>query len=363
MRARGAAATIAVALLIAAPAHALPGDPPIAPVSPDDGATFAPNPDGIPVAYACPTYRIFSDGTGFTIFGGPSDYGLSVATAPDLGTDGRLRSDNVVALDNGHGSNTLPAGQCLSTFAAGGSTPPQEIPGTYYWQVWRICTGCPAGYETAPVRTLILRTPGRPAFAPPKRAYAGYPAAVSIRLDGITDGASMTLERRSGGSWRKVGEAAALQGKGEVIVTLPRGRQRLRAVVRSGSETLTSPERVLKVHRARGWSTRKADDGIYAASFAVRMRVTGGGRTIRGFQSDVAMLCPGIVAGQFTTQIGRSAIAKIRIAPDGSFLAAARYGDDTATLVRGRLARGRITGSAALSLGACSGVQRFTAKR
>jgi hypothetical protein len=102
---------------------------------------------------------------------------------------------------------------------------------------------------------------------------------------------------------------------------------------------------------------------VYEARFAVRMRVTGGGRTIRGFQSDVAMLCQGVVAGQFTTQIGRSAISRIRIAPDGSFFAAARYGDDTATLVRGRLARGRITGSAKLSLGACNDVHRFTAKR
>jgi hypothetical protein len=361
MRAWGAATTVVLALLLAAPAHALPGDPPFAPVSPDDGATFAPSEAGVPVAYTCPTYRVSDEF--IPIFGGPSEYGVSFAVAPDLGTDGRLRSDDVVALDNGHRSNTIPQDQCLSTFAAGGSRPPQTIPGTYYWQVWRLCTGCPGSYETGPVRTLILRTPGRPAVAPPKRAYAGYPAAVAITLDGIADGASMTLERRSGASWRKVGEAAALRGKGEVIATLPRGRQRLRAVVRSGAETLTSAERVLKVRRARGWSTRKADDGVYEASFSVRMRVARGGREIRGFQSDVAMLCPGLVAGQFTTQIGRSAIERIRIAPDGSFIAAARLAEDTATLVRGRLARGRITGSAELSLGTCSGVQRFTAKR
>jgi hypothetical protein len=173
----------------------------------------------------------------------------------------------------------------------------------------------------------------------------------------------MTLERRAGGNWRRVGVASALQGAGEVIATLPRGKQRLRAVVRSGAETLTSPARVLKVRRPRGWSTGKADDGVYTASFSVRMRVTGGGRTIRAFQSDVAMLCPGIEAGQFTTQIGRSALAKIRIAPDGTFIAAATLAEDTATLVRGRVGRGKITGSAELSLGTCSGVQRFTAKR
>ena len=252
MRACGAVTPLVVVVLLwAAPALALPGDPPFAPVSPDDGATFAPSEGGVPVAYTCPTYRIFSLGTGFTSYGGPSDYGVSFATAPDLGTDGRLRSDNVVALDSGHKSNTVPADQCASTFAAGGSRPPQTTPGTYYWQGWRLCTGCDAGYETGPVRTLVLRTPGRPAVKPPKRAYAGYPAAVRIALDGIADGASMTLERRAGGSWRKVGVASALQGAGEVIATLPRGKQRLRAVVRAGAGTLTSPQRVLKVRRAR----------------------------------------------------------------------------------------------------------------
>ena len=361
MRARGAVTAVAVALLWSAPALALPGDPPFAPVAPDDGATFAPSPGGVQVAYTCPAYRV-SD-SGFPVFGGASEYGLSVATAPNLGTDGRLRSDNVVALDNGHRSNTVPADQCVSTFAAGGANPPQEIPGTYYWQVWRLCTGCAGSYETGPVRTLILRTPGRPALAPPKRAYAGYPAAIGVKFDGIADGAVMRVERRAGASWRAVGETAALQGAGEVIATLPRGRQRLRAVVRSGAETLTSPERVLKVRAARRWITRKRDDGVYTASFGVRLRVVRGGREIRGFQSDVAMLCPGILPGQFTTQVGHTAIPRIRIAPDGSFIAAASPAEDTTTLVRGRLARGKVTGSADLSVGPCTGVQRFTAKR
>lgn len=362
MRACGAVISVVVAALLwAAPALALPGDPPFAPVSPDDGATFAPSEGGVPVAYTCPVYRV-SD-AGFPVFGGPSEYGVSFATAPDLGTDGRLRSDNVVALDTGHRSNTIPQDQCLSTFAAGGSRPPQTIPGTYYWQVWRLCTGCATGYETGPVRTLILRTPGRPVVKPPRRVYAGYPAAIGIALAGVADGATMTLERRAGGSWRRVGSAAALQGAGEVIATLPRGRQRLRAVVRSGAETLTGAARVLEVRRARGWSTSRADDGTYTGRLSLRLRVTGGGRSIRGFETDVAMLCPGVVAGQFTTQVGDAAIPRIRIAPDGTFLAAASPARDTTMLVRGKLSRGKVTGRAQLSVGTCTGSHAFTAKR
>ncbi|MBI5105486.1 MAG: hypothetical protein HZB46_10995 [Solirubrobacterales bacterium] len=93
-------------------------------------------------------------------------------------------------------------------------------------------------------------------------------------------------------------------------------------------------------------------------------RVTGGGREIRDFRVDVPMLCPGVVAGQFTTQIGRAAVRRIRIAPDGGFLATATSGGDTAILVRGRLARGRVTGGRAqLSVGTCSGTHSFTAAR
>jgi hypothetical protein len=209
----------------------------------------------------------------------------------------------------------------------------------------------------------VLRTPGRPAVRLPARAYAGFPAAIGVRLDGVADGATMTLERRRRGAWRRVGAASALGGAGEVIATLPRGRQRLRAVVRSGSETLAGPARVLRVRRARVWTTGRAADGRYSATFGVRLRVVGGGRLIRGFQSDVAMLCPGVVAGQFTTQIGRAAIGRIRIAPDGTFIAAATIAEDTGALVRGRVARGKVTGSAKLSIRTCSGVHRFSAKR
>lgn len=358
-------ALVALALT-ATPAAALPGDDPFAPLTPEDGAAFAPDPSGIPVTYTCPVYRISSAGTGFTVFGGPSDYGVSFATAPDLGTDGRLRSTNTVALDNGHEGNTVPEGQCTSTFAAGGSVgeTPQETPGTYYWQVWRLCTGCEGSYETGPVRRLVLRLTAAPRVAAPARVYAGFAAAIGLRLDGVPDRAAVALQRFAGGRWRAVGTGSALDERGEVIATLPRGRQRLRAVVTAGGEVLAGPETTVTVRRARGWSTRPADDGTYTGKLGVRFRVTGGGRLIRSFEADVAMLCPGLVAGQLTTRIGRSFVKRIRIAPDGSFLAAASYGGDTTTLVRGRLRRGKVSGGAAeLSLGACNGVNRFTARK
>ena len=69
-------------------AAALPGDAPFAPLSPADGATLPVDPDGIPVSYTCPVYRIADPG--FPLFGGPKDYGVTLSTSPALGADGRL---------------------------------------------------------------------------------------------------------------------------------------------------------------------------------------------------------------------------------------------------------------------------------
>jgi hypothetical protein len=76
------------------------------------------------------------------------------------------------------------------------------------------------------------------------------------------------------------------------------------------------------------------------------------------------MLCPtpGMV-GQFTTQIGKAALKRIRIAPDGSFVGAATA-RSTSIRVRGRLRGRRITGGRVeLSVGSCQGSSAFTAKR
>jgi hypothetical protein len=348
----------------AAPVLALPGDDPFGPVSPPDGATFAPDPDGIPVAFTCPTYRVFTAGLGFTIFGGPDDYGVSFATAPALGTDGRLREDAIVALDEGHTSNTVPQGQCAATFAAGGAERPQERPGTYYWQVWRRCTGCESGYETGPVRRLVLHTPGRPRLQLPAHAYVGFPAFVGVRLEGVADGARATLERRVGKRWRAFGGDIMVGGAGEILVGLPRGAHHLRAVVRVGDETLIGPERTLVFAPARNWITGSGDDGSYSGRLGVHFKVTRDGREIRGFEADVPMLCPGIVGGQLTTQIGHTALPRMQIAPDGRFVGGGPLGPKTTTLVRGRLSHRKVTGGVAeLSVGTCTGSARFTATR
>ncbi|WP_217921177.1 hypothetical protein [Miltoncostaea oceani] len=150
-------------------------------------------------------------------------------------------------------------------------------------------------------------------------------------------------------------------------MTLPRGRVAVRAVARIGAQDVAGPARTLVVAPAGARrATRPADDGRYATRVrgaTVRLRVTGAGRWVRDVRAFVPMLCPGVTAGTFTTQIGTLRIARARIAPDGRFVQASVAGGDTAQRVRGRLSAGRVTGRVELSLGPCAGNASYAVGR
>jgi hypothetical protein len=182
-------------IALAAPAQALPPEPPPAPSTPADGASVPVDPNGIPVTFGCPVYTVYKAGE-FTLPGGPKDYGLSLATAPTTGADGRLT--NPVALVSG-GSATPPGGdQCAWALGAGGAHRPQETPGTYYWQVWRLCTGCESGYEVGPVRALTLTANAQRAVKPPKTIYAGYPFVLPVTATGVANFSALRVLRSGG---------------------------------------------------------------------------------------------------------------------------------------------------------------------
>jgi hypothetical protein len=87
-------------------------------------------------------------------------------------------------------------------------------------------------------------------------------------------------------------------------------------------------------------------------------------REIRGFSAHVAMLCPGLPAGELTTQIGTAVIGRIKVAPDGSFLGVATPGRQTSIRVRGVLSHGKVRkGTAELSVGDCVGSVGYSARR
>ena len=88
------------------------------------------------------------------------------------------------------------------------------------------------------------------------------------------------------------------------------------------------------------------------------------GRRLRNFKAFVPMTCPGIDPGTFTTQIGTAAFKKVKIAPDGRFVAAASPDSDTTMRVRGRLTKRKVKGGRVeLSVGTCVGSAAYTARR
>jgi len=359
-------ATLALLLLFCSPtaASALPGDAPFAPLSPADGATLPVDPDGIPVTYTCPVYRIADPG--FPLFGGPKDYGVSLSTSPAIGADGRLA--DAAALNTGSTDAAAGPDGCSAALGAGGPPPRiQETPGTYYWQVWRLCTGCEGDYEVGPVRGLTLRSPVAPTLRAPGRAYAGYAFFVTAKATGAPDGTTAVVQRRRGSRWRSAGSATVLGGEAEAAIALPRGDQRIRVALAIGDQQVVSAARRVSVRRARRWSTGPLDTGRYtgrAGSRSVRLVVTSRGRQLRDFRAYVPMLCPGVTAGQFTTQIGTAIVRRARIAPDGRFVAAATPGRDTAIRLRGRLGHRKVSGGRVqLSVGNCSGSASFRASR
>ena len=244
---------------------------------------------------------------------------------------------------------------------AGGPPPRiQETPGSYYWQVWRICVECPTGYATAPVRALTLQSPVKPALSLPRKAYAGYGFFATVAVEGAPDGITVAVERNG----TRVGTGTALGGKAEVVVSLPKGRQTLRASATIGSQTVD--ERAERPSRSpsRGRGPPPEADGSYtgkAGSRSVKFKVAKKGKELRDFSAFVAMTCPGVTAGQFTTQIGTATFKRVKIAPDGSFVAAANRQGSTMRL-RGRLQGRKVTGGRVeLSVGPCVGNTAYTA--
>ncbi|MGZ8649755.1 MAG: hypothetical protein ACXW08_14190, partial [Solirubrobacteraceae bacterium] len=258
-----------------AAAAALPGDATFGPLSPPDGATLPVDPDGIPVSYTCPVYRVADPG--FPLFGGPKDYGVSLSTSPAIGADGRLA--DAAALNTGSADSSVGPDGCSAALGAGGPPPRiQETPGRYSWQVWRICTGCEGDYEVGPVRTFTLRSSVKPSLRAPGRAYAGYAFFVTAQATGVPDGTKAVVQRRSGTRWRSVGSATVLGGEAEAPIVLARGTQQVRVSVTIGAQQVASAARRVKVRRARRWSTGAAADGRYkgrAGARSVRLKVAG----------------------------------------------------------------------------------------
>ncbi|WP_445149929.1 hypothetical protein [Baekduia sp. Peel2402] len=377
----GPLAAVLAALLLATSAEAIPTDPPVAPLTPADGATLATDQAGIPVTFACPVYNQAEpqtvEGITFTFLGGSADYFAEFATSSQLGTDGRLLDTARVDLVTPQPSNALPVGTCGGIMKSDQAVPGVEItPGVYYWQVVRTlssCLGCTPRYEAGPVRSFTLRNDVTLTVDQPSGVYSGYDHRFAVGAKGVPDGTDVVLERRRGSGWTAIGRGTARGERAAVIAPLPRGKQSVRVAFELGGQRSYGAPRSVTVRdgRTARRQTTRGDDGAWTgraegAPEASSFRVVKGGREIRDLKLPVLLGCPnpGPTGGTILLRSpGVIRLTRVLVAPDGRF--AKRQPDSKGVAeVTGRLRNGRLSeGTAALVRGECEIGGGWSAKK
>lgn len=361
------AAMCALWLLGAPAAFALPGDPPIEPLTPADGAVLAPDPGGVLVTFTCPEYAFADAGGGLKLFGGKEYYSLRVTTSPQLDADGRLASAFSVDQATASSDPARPAGECFSGFSDGSASGVHTKPGTYYWQVARICTAC-GGYEVSAVRSFRIAVQATPRVGLASRAYAGYAVVANVQAEGAPDGASVSIQRESAGTWSELAAGTLVGGAAALDVTLPKaGPARIRAVVVVGDQRLEGEPTAVSVGGA-GKRTVTAKSygqwrGKTSSGAAVTFRIRPGGTEIRDFGGKITALCPAAVPGQFIPQLEVFAVPRARLAPDGRFLTTVPDGKQRVRIAGQIKGRRVVGGQINWTDGLCTGSGTFTAKR
>lgn len=360
------AALVALAALPVT-AQALPGDPPIVPLTPTDKALVSPNADGIPVTYRCPAYtqEIYGDTSDPIISRGSSDdYRVGFSDRPALGADGLLAT-TPYGSDN---ARSLGGGTCATTFDTyDSSSSPEIVSGRVYWQARRSCIGCLGQRaETGPVRSFVVRPPAVRGTLRVPRLYAGYLAVFTVQSR-TKYGRRVLLQRRVGGKWRTF-DSRPFNTRTELIASLPAGRQRIRAVVLIGPSRVTVATRTVSVRRGGRRVTSGRDDGRYAARKAPRsstlgFTVTGGGRTLRTFRSSVTAFCFGPTLGDNRLITAFAVLRPVPIAPDGSVVGLLETKKGSRETLVGHLRGRRFRGEVSVSLSTCNGSRKLDAVR
>ena len=349
---------IAILGVSSGPASALPGDPPVTPLSPAPGATLPTDAAGIPVSYACPIYRTQDFGEGVVRYGDERDYVVMMSDSSQLDGEGRL-ADPVARVT---GASTA-ADPNTCTVALGNtqlSPAPQATPGTWYWQVSRLCAMCSPPFEVGPVQAFTLRTSEKPVLRLPPKVYAGY--RFIARVGGLTApaGTEVVLERRQGKRWRRAGSGGVAGSAADLTAILPPGPATLRARLTIGGQVVTSAGKSVRVRPADAKANR-VSGGPWKGAGVTGFRVVG--RKLVDLRVPVTLLCPTPgMTGQFTTQAATAIVASAKLAPDGSFVGISLRGGQSVR-IRGKLSGGSLSGGLAeVSLGPCTGSARFSAK-
>jgi hypothetical protein len=260
----------------------------------------------------------------------------------------------------------LTADQCRG-YLYDSTARPQETPGTYYWQAFRICTGCPGGYESGPVQSFTLTLAGSSVgltLKAPGQVYRGYAAVAMLTTTGLATGQPVSVQGRSAGGWKTVGRGTVTADQAVVPFKAPKGTTSLRAVyAASATEVVASAERSVKVLEPKKWPKAKTWAGKWKGSVSVSsqddstasFKVAGNPSVLRKGTFRLTLLCPNPVGPSPTTiQIADAIVPRAPVAPDGSFVATVADSQH-AILLYGRLLGRKATGTVTMSLGTCSG--------
>jgi hypothetical protein len=357
MRATLVAVVVLVAL--AAPALAMPGDPPVVPLAPADGAVVGADPAGIGVSFQCPDYRIAVYGD-LVQRGDFSDYGVRFSDSAALGADGRLAS---APYGNDAAASLAPDKTCtakLDTFDTARS--PEIAGGRVFWQAYRYCNGCTPQYETGAVRSFVVRPSVSGKLRPPARVYADYPALFAVASDAKLSGATVVLQRRAGGRWRTLATRPFQLERTQLVATLPAGRVPLRALAVTGAQRFELATRTIVVRRPGSRRTSGHDDGRYTGR-DVRMTVARGGTRLQGFHASLNVFCVGPTAPDNRTEVAIAELRTTRIAPDASVTGYLQTSAGASITLTGRVRGGRFSGEVAMAVSTCSGTRRLSARR
>lgn len=358
--------SFALLALMPAAATALPGDPPLVPLTPADGATVPANPAGIPVSYQCPAYtsEVYGDPADPIISrGGPGDYSVTFSSSPAIGANG------VIAATFGSDSPSVgPDGAtCTSELDTYDSTTsPEIVGGRVYWQASRPCSGCTGQRpETGPVRSFVVRpAPVEGTLRSQPRLYAGYLSVFTV-TPGTAFARETLLQRRVGKTWRTFAQGGSSEPT-ELIGKLPAGRHEIRAVLMIGDQAVQAATRKVNVRRGGRRVTSARDNGRYAArngpnNDALTFKVGRGGTVLKSFKATVAAYCIGATLSDNHIQISFAALRSARIAPDGTVVGLLKLKSGARTVLTGRLRNRRFKGKVSLSFSTCGGSRRLDA--
>jgi hypothetical protein len=392
----------------AAAASALPGDPPVAPLTPADGIKVPALEEGMTVTYSCPAYRtaeeVVEEEAGeeegeeeegeeeppappvkVPVAGSTESYGVAFSTGNALGKDGRLVSTGFGEAGNAEAEAIKGTPNCISELVLPTApNPPALYAGRVYWQPYRECEGCLLGYEVGPVRSFVVQPTDEEAeLTLEDHIFGGYMTKVGFAGAAGLKGARVQLQLWDGSGWTTLAEElGSSSGENSFYVKLGAGHKLLRPVVvgtpgtELGLEATGRTVRKVKKGTATGVQT---GTWVYALKsereeFPLGFKVTKNGTELSGLNAAVEAFCaPAIPAPapfpplpSIPTE-ATSAVKSARISPAGTVVAhfvapGATPAAPNIVSLTGTFFKGRFTGILTSSfLGNCLGFREFEA--